>query len=136
MDAASEQMLKRLVQDGILSALENLVRIGTVTWTDNDKRLARVKFQDTGLPSGELYVLASRPYIPDYEGPQQTGERAGGSGYDAFALHNHPQKIKPWMPKLDAVVLCLYLPIPNADGFILGEIGALGNIKQRADQNP
>lgn len=134
MDAASEQMLKRLVQDGILNALESLVRVGTVTWTDNDKRLARVKFQDTGLPSGELHVLASRPYIPDYEGPQQTGERSGGSGYDAFALHNHPQKIKPWMPKLDAVVLCLYIPLPSADGFILGEIGALGDIKQWAAQ--
>lgn len=134
MDAASEQMLKRLVQDGILNALESLVRVGTVTWKDDDKRLARVKFQDTSLPSGELYVLASRPYIPDYNGAQRTEYKGGGSGYPAYEEHPHPVKIKPWMPKVNAVVLCLYLPLPNSDGFILGEIGALGNIKQWADQ--
>lgn len=104
--------------------LERLVRIGTVTSVDNDKRTARVKFQDTNNSSGELYVLASRPYIPDYEGPQQTED--GGK-----------LKIKPWMPKVNAVVLVLYLPVENmesADGYILGEIGALGSLKQWTDQ--
>lgn len=104
--------------------LERLVRIGTVTSVDNDKRTARVKFQDTNNSSGELYVLASRPYIPDYEGPQQTED--GGK-----------LKIKPWMPKVNAVVLVLYLPVENmesADGYILGEIGALANLKQWTDQ--
>ena len=104
--------------------LERLVRIGTVTSVDNDKRTARVKFQDTNHSSGELYVLASRPYIPDYEGPQQTEE--GGK-----------LKIKPWMPKVNAVVLVLYLPVENmesADGYILGEIGALEKLKQWTDQ--
>lgn len=108
--------------------LERLVRIGTVTSVDNDKRTARVKFQDTNNSSGELYVLASRPYIPDYEGPQQTEEQAG---------HKHNLKIKPWMPKVNAVVLVLYLPVENmesADGYILGEIGALNNLKQWTDQ--
>lgn len=134
MDAASEKVLERLVHDGILGALENLVRIGTVTWKDDTKRLARVKFQDTGLPSGELYVLASRSYIPDYNGPQQTERKGGGSGYPAYEEHEHPLVIKPWMPKVNAVVLCLYLPLLNSDGFVLGEIGALGDIKQWADQ--
>lgn len=114
--------------------LQNLVRIGTVTDTDNAKRLARVKFQDTGITSDWLFVLASRPYIPDYDGPQQTENRAGGAGYALFEDHNHPLKIKPWMPKVNATVLCIYLPVFNADGFILGEIGALGDIKQWADQ--
>ena len=31
------------------------------------------------------------------------------------------------MPKVNATVLTLYLPILDADGFILGEIGPLGN---------
>lgn len=104
--------------------LGRLVRIGTVTSVNNDKRTARVKFQDTNNSSGELYVLASRPYIPDYEGPQQTEE--GGK-----------LKIKPWMPKVNAVVLVLYLPVENmesADGYILGEIGALEKLKQWTDQ--
>lgn len=110
--------------------LGGLVRLGTVTWTDEAKRLARVEFRDSGLPSGPLYVLASRPYIPGYSGGQRTEYESGGSGYDAFMRHKHDLIIKPWMPMLDATVLCLYLPVFDADGFVLGEIGALGDIKQ------
>ena len=134
MDAAAEKVLERMVRDGIMNALENLVRIGTVTWTDPVNRLARVKFQDTDLPSGKLPVLASRPYIPDYDGPQQTERKGGGSGYPAYEEHEHPLIIKPWMPKVNATVLCLYLPVWNGDGYILGEIGTLGDLKQLADQ--
>ena len=112
-------------------SLENLVRVGTVTWTDPFKRVARVKFQDMDLPSAPLHVLANRPYIPDYETkPQRTEFEAGGSGDPAFASHKHDLLIKPWMPKVNAVVLCIYLPGFNTDGYILGEIGALGGLKQ------
>lgn len=114
--------------------LKRLVRIGTVTVTDPDKRVARVKFEDTGETSGLLYVLANRPYIPDYDGPQKTELEAGGSGDAAFASHKHDLKIKPWMPRVNAVVLAVYLPVLDGDGFILGEIGALGKIKQWTDQ--
>ena len=114
--------------------LKHLVRIGTVTVTDEDKRVARVKFEDTGQTSGLLYVLANRPYIPDYDVPQRTEFEAGGSGDPAFASHKHDLIIKPWMPKVNAVVLTLYLPVLDGDGFILGEIGALGKLKQWADQ--
>lgn len=111
-----------------------MVRIGTVTDTDPVLRTARVKFEDTGMTSGKLFVLASRPYIPDYEGPQRTEFEAGGSGDPAFESHKHDLKIKPWMPKVNAIVLTLYLPILDGDGFILGEIGALGKLKQWEDQ--
>ena len=114
--------------------LKNLVRIGTVTVTDPDKRVARVKFEDTGRLSGWLYVLANRSYIPDYDVPQQTEARAGGAGYPQFESHTHDQIIKPWMPKVNAVVLTLYLPVLDGDGFILGEIGELGKLKQWTDQ--
>ena len=115
--------------------LKRLVRIGTVTVTDPVKRVARVKFEDTGETSGLLYVLANRPYIPDYDVPQRTEFEAGGSGDPAFASHKHNLIIKPWMPKVNAVVLTLYLPVLDGDGFILGEIGAaLGKLKQWADQ--
>lgn len=116
-------------------SLENLVRVGTVTWTDPFKRVARVKFQDMDLPSAPLHVLANRPYIPDYETkPQRTEFEAGGSGDPAFASHKHDLLIKPWMPKVNAVVLTLYLPVLDGDGFILGEIGELGKLKQWTDQ--
>ena len=114
--------------------LKRLVRIGTVTVTDPVKRVARVKFEDTGETSGLLYVLANRPYIPDYDVPQRTEFEAGGSGDPAFASHKHNLIIKPWMPKVNAVVLTLYLPALDGDGIILGEIGALGKLKQWADQ--
>ena len=114
--------------------LKNLVRIGTVTVTDPVKRVARVKFEDTGETSGLLYVLANRSYIPDYDVPQRTEFEAGGSGDPAFASHKHDLIIKPWMPKVNAVVLTLYLPVLDGDGFILGEIGALGKLKQWTDQ--
>lgn len=116
------------------TALENLVRIGTVTWTDPVKRVARVKFQDADLPSGLLHVLENRAYVPDYEVPQRTEYEQGGSGDPAFENHKHDLIIKPWMPKVNAIVLCLYLPVWNGDGFILGEIGALGDLRQWADQ--
>ena len=114
--------------------LKRLVRIGTVTVTDPVKRVARVKFEDTGETSGLLYVLANRSYIPDYDVPQRTEFEAGGSGDPAFANHKHDLIIKPWMPKVNAVVLTLYLPVLDGDGFILGEIGALGKLKQWTDQ--
>lgn len=114
--------------------LKRLVRIGTVTVTDPVKRMARVKFEDTGETSGLLYILANRSYILDYNVPQRTEFEAGGSGDPAFASHKHDLIIKPWMPKVNAVVLTLYLPVLDGDGFILGEIGALGKLKQWTDQ--
>lgn len=112
------------------NALENIVRIGTVTWVDLNKRLARVKFQDTDNQSGKLYVLANRSYIPDYGDTQRTEFETGGGGAAAFENHKHNLIVKPWMPKVNATVLCLYLPVWNGDGFILGEIGGLEEIKQ------
>ena len=114
--------------------LKNLVRIGTVTATAPASRAARGKFQDTGVTSDWLPVLAARPYIRDYDGPQETEARAGGSGYPMFESHTHGLVIRPWMPKVNATVLCLYLPVFNADGFILGELGPLGKLRQWADQ--
>lgn len=114
--------------------LKRLVRIGTITVTDPIKRVARVKFEDTGETSGLLYVLANRSYVPDYDVPQRTEFEAGGSGDPAFASHKHDLIIKPWMPKVNTVVLTLYLPVLDGDGFILGEIGELGKLKQWTDQ--
>lgn len=107
---------------GSEETLANLVRIGTVTDVNNDKRLARVKFQDVGITSAWLYVLDNRPYIPDYDVPQRTEYEAGGSGEAAFERHKHDLIIKPWMPKINDTVLTLYLPVFNADGFVLGRI--------------
>lgn len=102
--------------------LAGLVRLGTVTAVDSDKRLARVKFQDTEFTSAWLPVLASPPSIPGDSTEQRTEYEVGGEGETAFESHKHDLVIKPWMPMVNDQVLTLYLPVFNADGFILGEV--------------
>ena len=99
-------------------------RLGTVTDVNNDKRIARVKFADLGYTSGWIPVVINRDFIPDYDVPQRTEFEAGGSGDPAFASHKHDLIIKPWMPKVGEQVLCLYEPIRDGRGFVLGGIQA------------
>ena len=110
--------------------IEDIVREGKVTAVDNGKRIAKVWFDALEIESDWMPVLINRDFIPDYDVPQRTEFEAGGSGDPAFASHKHDLLIKPWMPKVNAVVLCIYLPGFNTDGYILGEIGALGELKQ------
>jgi len=110
----------RYQDDG--AAFSVMVRIGTVTAVDNVKRLAKVYFQDMDLPSGWIPVLINRDFIPDYDGPQRTEFEAGGSGDPAFASHKHDLIIKPYMPKVNDLVLVLYFPVFNGDGVILGGV--------------
>ena len=102
--------------------LSGLVRLGTVTAVNNDQRLARVKFPDTGITSDWLPVLISRDFIPDYDVPQRTEYEAGGSGDAQFEKHKHDLIIKPYMPKVNEQVLTVFLPVDNADGFVIGGI--------------
>ena len=47
-----------------IAVLKEIVRIGTVSWVDPEKRTARVIFHDKDeLPSGELKVLQNQPLI-------------------------------------------------------------------------
>lgn len=102
--------------------LSRLVRVGIVTDMNKKKRKARVKFQDEDLPSGWLRILASPPFIPKVDEPQRTEFESGGSGYDAFASHKHGVVITPWLPRVNDVVLTLFLPCHDSDGYILGRI--------------
>lgn len=102
--------------------LSRLVQVGTVTDVNNGKRIARVKFHDTGITSAWLRVLKSPPFIPDYDVPQRTEFESGGSGDSAFASHKHDLTIKPWMPKVNETVLVVYLPVKEGDGYVIGGI--------------
>lgn len=102
--------------------LERLVQVGTVTDVDNAKRVARVKFHDTGITSAWLRVLRNPPFIPVYEGEQRTEFESGGSGDSSFASHRHKLGILPWMPKVNEAVLVLYLPVKDGDGYVIGGI--------------
>lgn len=94
--------------------LERLVQVGTVTAIDKAKHRARVKFKSTGITSGWLHVLDTHPHIPDFDDvPQET---------EIAVDHKHKLVIKQWMPHVNDTVVCLYLPIWNSDGFVIGGI--------------
>ena len=98
--------------------IEDIVREGKVTAVDNGKRIAKVWFDSMGIESDWLPVLITRDFIPDYDVPQRTEFEAGGSGDPAFASHKHDLIIKPYMPKVNDLVLVLYFPVFNGDGVI------------------
>lgn len=102
--------------------IEDIVREGTVTAVNNDKRIAKVNFDALGIISDWLPVLITRDFIPDYDVPQRTEYEEGGSGYPAFESHKHDLIIKPYMPKVGDKVVVLYFPIFNGDGIILGGV--------------
>lgn len=102
--------------------IEDIVREGTVTAVNNDKRIAKVWFDALRIPSDWLPVLITRDFIPGYDAPQRTEYEAGGAGEAAYGRHKHDLVIKPYMPKVNEKVLVLYFPIFNGDGVILGGV--------------
>ena len=102
--------------------VEDIVREGKVTAVNNSKRIAKVWFDALGIESGWLPVLINRDYVPDYDVPQRTEYEDGGSGAAAYERHKHDLIIKPWMPKVNDMVLVLYFPVFNGDGVILGSV--------------
>ena len=102
--------------------IEDIVREGKVTAADNGKRIAKVWFDSMGIESDWLPVLITRDFIPDYDVPQRTEYEAGGSGDAAYESHKHDLIIKPYMPKVNDLVLVLYFPVFNGDGVILGGV--------------
>ena len=111
--------------------LSGLVRVGTVTDRKMEQRLARVYFPDLDITSDWLPVLISQDVTPndvprEYDDPQWTefetewkGVRAGDPDY---VDHKHKILRKPWMPKVGDEVLTVYLPVLDADGFVVGGI--------------
>lgn len=91
--------------------LQRLVQIGTVTAVQGTK--ARVLFQDSKMTSGWLSVL-QRPG----EAVRVTMKEAG----DPSHVHTASGSVTGWTPNVNDVVLVLYLPVSNSDGFILGKV--------------
>ncbi|GHU42175.1 hypothetical protein FACS1894111_05650 [Clostridia bacterium] len=111
-----------------MTALKNLVRVGTVSSIDTQNRTARVTFADkqdvNGKPliSGPLKVIQNPPLIPGKNVAQVTQARGGGSGEAAYESHTHGLTISPWLPDIGQLVVCLYLANGESDGFVLGAI--------------
>ena len=110
-------------------ALENLVRVGKVTDVDKAKRRVRVKFEDTDLSSGWLQVIqryGENLYIePDAKHTHDiTDSYSGGGSASTYQAHDHlpGSYVTYWMPKVNDVVLTIYLPVFNGDGFVIGQL--------------
>lgn len=95
-----------------MNDISKIIRLGKVSDIDASKYKARVLFPDTGVVSDWLYVL-QRPC-------EVTEETV--SCHDNRYSHSHKNNVKSWMPKVNDVVLCVFLPVFNADGFIIGGI--------------
>ena len=112
----------------VSQTLDGLVRVGTVTDRQMDKRLVRVWFEDDAMSSGWLPVIISQDVTPDYEydDPQwtelETEWEGSRSGEKDYVDHKHKIIRKPYMPKVGDQVLVVYLPVWNADGFVIGGI--------------
>ena len=120
MDREDREDLNRITR-----MLSGLIRVGKVMDVNNEKRIVRVMFNDPNFNSDWLPVLDNRDYIPGYDSEQQTELQSGGSGAAAFASHRHGLTIKPFMPKVNEQVLCIYTPlndISRSDGFVPGRI--------------
>lgn len=129
--------------------LAGLVRVGVVTETEREARKVRVRFPAEGLQSGWLYVLQHEKtgvkVVPDGKHTHAlaaAGEHThpGSTGHEAAVLniirdgeHAHTAGTEPehdhegtvttwWVPEPGERVLCLYLPVFNGDGFVLGGI--------------
>ena len=141
-----------------IADLKEIVRIGTVSSVDKDKRTARVIFHDRSeLPSWELKVLQNQPLITvekwvdgakwNYDAKYASIDRELGlgesytteapdvitveraidykcplHGVDETKSHKHVITVYPWLPYIGQLVLCLYMPNGDGDGYVLGGI--------------
>lgn len=110
--------------------MEEIVQEGKVTAVNEGKRIAKVWFDALEIESDWMPVLINQDRIgsavADRDETQWTeleteweGERAGEADY---ADHKHKLVIKPYMPKVNDLVLVLCFPVPGGSGVILGGV--------------
>ncbi|MBQ7566276.1 MAG: hypothetical protein IJT18_04075 [Oscillospiraceae bacterium] len=110
--------------------VQRLVQIGFVTDTDDAKKMARVKFPNADETSGWLPVLQhvgaalTVKNAGKHTHSIQDTYTGGGSASEAGEHTHGDSTLGAWMPKVNDTVVVLYLPILDADGFVLGGISA------------
>lgn len=87
------------------------MRVGTVSSVNTENRTARVNFVDkNNLVSGPLKILKNQPFV------------AVKKTLVVEEEHGHEVTISPWIPTVGDLVLCIYLPNGESDGFVVGGI--------------
>ena len=107
--------------------LGRLVRVGKVSSIDTPNLKARVLFEEKdNMVSDWLQVLQRPKEIVEVEADGNHSHGASASegtvSISSGGSHTHQAKVKTWMPEIGDHVLCLYLPMWNSAGFILGRI--------------
>lgn len=101
--------------------LDGLVRVGTVSDRNATAHKVRVYFPDLDLTSDWLFCL-QRPSSVTISGASgHTHQIEGGATGEAGA-HTHNGSAGAWTPAINEQVLCLFLPVQDGDGFVLGGI--------------
>lgn len=71
--------------------------------------------EDSGGSGSEEPVTPEEPDTPE-DGGESEDE------YGGVRSHSNKVKVRMWMPHIDDIVLCVFLPVRNGAGFILGKI--------------
>ena len=103
--------------------MEEIVREGKVTAVNEGKHIAKVWFDALEIESDWMPVLINQDRIgsavADRDETEWEGTRDGEPDY---ADHKHKLVIKPYMPKVNDLVLVLCFPMLDGDGVILGGV--------------
>ncbi|MEG1491130.1 MAG: hypothetical protein RR394_02680 [Oscillospiraceae bacterium] len=94
--------------------LNKLVRVGKVSSVNSTNKTARVVFGSLGgMVSGDLPVLQTNGAAVSVSTTSLTYGTETKS-------HAHSATIGSWLPRVGQSVVCLYVPVFNGDGFIIG----------------
>ena len=104
-----------------LKVLQNQPLITVEKWVDGAKWNYDAKYAsiDRELGLGESYTTEAPDVITveraiDYKCPLH--------GVDETKTHKHVITVYPWLPYIGQLVLCLYMPNGDGDGYVLGGI--------------
>ena len=98
----------RAEEESVINVLKKIIRVGTVQTYYPDKNAARVKFDDKGgIISAPLKVIRRPRSIVPGRSDQEGGKTAIAEG------HSHA---------VNDMVVCIYVPGGDGDGFILGKV--------------
>lgn len=113
----------------IMDELKKVFRIGRIHSFDATARTARVKFEDRGGIISAPIKVVSRPRTIIPASNSKTANRTAGTelNYDKNGAltkeaHSHAAYVTDWNPKVNSLVLCIFMPDGGGDGYVIGEV--------------